>query len=403
MARSDVIIVGAGITGATLALGLALEADLRVVLVDRQGPAEFPEQPATRVSALGLAAERVLSRLGVWQALPRERVSPYRNMQIWDAGSSGQLQFDAAEVGEPQLGHIIENDLLVHCLHTRITETDLVSTHLGETPERIICRGDAIRLRLQSGEEIGAMLVVGADGGSSWVREQLDIGVHIHEYHQQGIVCRVSTGQPHRETAWQRFLPTGPVAVLPLADGTSSIVWSAEEDRAHKLIDMDAKEFELQLRDALEGRLGDISLLSPRHGFPLVSARVDDYIGVRAALVGDAAHRVHPLAGQGANLGLKDVATLIEVVSRARNESRDIGARPVLRRYERRRKAENATVDLLMSALKMAFGDRPGLPGAIRGPGMNILNSVSAVKALMARHAMGIAGDVPQMIDELRQ
>jgi 2-octaprenylphenol hydroxylase len=400
MSRNDVVIVGAGITGASLALGLALVAKQRIVLVDHEAPAAYSEGPGNRVSALGLAAERVLTRIGVWQELPADRVSPYRHMQIWDAGSSGQLDFDAAEIGESHLGHIIENDLLVHHLHLRIRDTDLVSSRLGETPVAISYRHDAIGLRLESGEEIEASLLVGADGGQSWVRTQLDISTRTHEYHQLGIVCRIATGSAHRETAWQRFLPTGPVAVLPLADGASSIVWSADEERARELLDMDAEEFVVQLRDALEGRLGNITLLGSRQAFPLKSTRVDHYIAERVALVGDAAHRVHPLAGQGANLGLKDVATLVDVVEAAAAVSRDIGVRQVLRRYERWRKTENSATDLLMSALNIAFDGRRGVPGLIRGPGMNMLNRASGIKALMARYAMGVAGDLPKMIEE---
>ena len=399
MSGNDVIIVGAGITGASLALGLAGVANQRVVLVDRQCPDDSPDEIRSRVSALGLAAERVLSRVGAWQALPANRLSPYRNMEIRDAGSSGHLEFDAAEIGEPYLGNIVENHLLVNCLHAAIRDNDLVSARIGAVPSKISTGEEGVELTLEDGDVIEAALLVGADGGDSWVREELGISVSTHEYQQLGIVCRIETEYPHRETAWQRFLPTGPVAVLPMADGNSSIVWSVDKDRAQALLELDNAAFEAELRAALGGWLGDTRLLDSRLAFPLKSTRVKQYITGRVALVGDAAHRVHPLAGQGANLGLKDVAALIEVVQSAAEESRDIGHRLVLRRYERWRKTENMAVDLLMSVLKTAFGSGVGLPGAIRGPGMSMLNSVGGIKNLLARHAMGIAGDLPRMID----
>jgi 2-octaprenylphenol hydroxylase len=402
MSRPDVVIVGAGITGASLALGLARVANQRVVLVDHRIPDESSEDVHSRVSALGLAAERVLSAIGVWQSLPAARLSPYRRMEIWDEGSSGRLEFDAAEIGEPHLGHIIENHLLLNHLHEAIGGTDLVSCRFGVEPSDISINEKGVKLGLEDDDVIEAALLVGADGGDSWVREELDISASTHEYQQLGIVCRIHTEFPHRKTAWQRFLATGPVAVLPMADGNSSIVWSADERKAQALLDLDESEFEAELGAALDGRLGEINLLDSRLAFPLKSMRVDQYITSRVVLVGDAAHRVHPLAGQGANLGLKDVAALTEVVQSADEDSRDIGNRLVLRQYERWRKTENTTVDFLMSALQKAFGSNHGIPGSIRGPAMNTLNSANSIKNLMARHAMGISGDLPRMIDPYR-
>lgn len=394
MSERDVVIIGAGMVGATLANALA-RREFRIAVIDTGNPpAVDHSRYDLRVSALGRAAECVFRNLGVWPAISAQRVSPFRKMVVWDAGSEGAITFDAAEVGEPQLGHIVENSLVADALHQQLGSYPNATVLWATEVEKIIPCRDSITIRYKGGEYT-AYLVVGADGAGSWVRKHLGIGSRATDYDQRAIVAQVHTTRSHERTAWQRFLPTGPLAFLPLADGSCSIVWSCDRPLADELMTLTDGAFTQRLEQSFEFRLGSISQIGVRKWFPLSRSYVEDYIADRCALIGDAAHTVHPLAGQGANLGIADAATLSEVLAGA--GGRDCGTRSVLRRYERWRKGENMLMMNAVHGLQRLFQARFVPIRHLRGLGLRLTDASSPVKQLIVSRAMGLSGDLPEL------
>ncbi len=393
----DVLIAGAGMVGATLACALG-DTPLRVGVVDRARPAPgVAADYDLRVSAFTRASERIFRALGAWDGMCARRVSPFREMQVWDAGGDGTVHFDCAEVGEPHLGHIIENNVVVAALLERLQRFANVALRCPAEIAALGDTGDAIAVTLKSGEMLRTRLLVGADGARSQVREFAGIDSRGWSYGQQAIVATVTTALPHRATAWQRFLSTGPLAFLPLADGSCSIVWSNDNAQAELLMQLDTDAFRSQLQSAFAARLGEITAVGPRAAFALRLSHADRYVDQRVALAGDAAHTVHPLAGQGANLGLADAATLAEVVLDAVQAGRDIGARSVLRRYERWRKGDNLAMLGAMDGFKRLFGNDLAPARSLRNLGLTLTDAATPVKNLIVRRAMGLAGDLPRL------
>lgn len=393
----DVLIAGAGMVGATLACALG-DTPLRVGLIDRAQPVRVVgAEYDLRVSAFTRASERIFRALGAWDGMVARRVSPFREMQVWDAGGDGAIHFDCAEVGEPHLGHIIENNVVVAALLERLERFTNVAL-LCPAEIAGLSDGDAaIGATLKSGETLKTGLLVGADGARSLVREFAGIESRGWSYRQQAIVATVTTALPHRATAWQRFLPTGPLAFLPLADGSCSIVWSNDSPQAELLMQLDADAFRSQLQSAFEARLGEVTAVGPRAAFTLRLSHADRYVDHRVALVGDAAHTVHPLAGQGANLGLADAAALAEVLLDAVQARKDIGARSVLRRYERWRKGDNLAMLGAMDGFKRLFGNNLAPARTLRNLALTLTDAATPVKNLIIRRAMGLEGDLPKL------
>ncbi len=395
--RVDVLIVGAGMIGATLACALSGHG-LRVVLLDKSMPdTEIPEKYDLRVSAIGLGSQRVFERLAVWSDIAGARISPFEHMFVWDAGSAGSIEFDAARIGVPYLGHIIENRIISSALVRRLAhQPDVVLrypapvTDITAGPNRIVAR--------LADRDIEADLLVGADGSSSTVRCLLGIPARSDSYAQSAIVAYVETELPHRRTAWQRFLPSGPLAFLPLADGASSIVWSVDQPLAERLLGMSDAEFAAELERAFEQRLGRIVSVGPRQAFPLRRVNAISDVGPRSVLIGDAAHTVHPLAGQGANLGIADAAALAEVLVAAHRRGRDIGGAPVLRHYARWRKSENGLMLDALHGLKSLFGAQAGLIRGLRGVGLTLTDRSGPLKNAIIRRAVGVSGDLPRLV-----
>lgn len=377
-------------------------ADIAVTVLDVREPPGFDPQGdyRPRVSAISRASARVLEAAGAWGDISRARVSPYRKMCVWDAGyprgAAGTIRFDAADLGEPDLGHIVENDLIQHALIERLRQSPYVNLEFPARARAIISDADRVTVELEDGETIAARLVVGADGSASPTRQMLGIGTKGRSYDQAAVVCHIATERPHRHTAWQRFLPDGPIALLPLADGRSSVVWSTLPDRAEQLVAMDTGEFMEELTAASDGALGRVISAGRRYAFPLRMQHADTYIGRRGVLVGDAAHTVHPLAGQGVNLGLLDAATLAELVIDAVSEGGDPGDRGVLRRYERWRKGENLAAAHGIDAIGRLFRQQGPVVSMVRRVGVAVVDGAPMVKKEIVRRAMGITGDLPK-------
>ncbi len=397
--RFDVAIAGGGMVGAALALALGRQG-MRVAVLERHAPQRQwpPGEIANRVSALSRASQRILEHLAAWPRMVELGVSPYEAMYVWDAGGHGHIRFDAADLGEPDLGHIVENRVIRLALWEGLEALDTVEILCPAEIRDFHLQGeDAMRIHLAEGPPLDAALLAAADGRDSWVRERAGIPTQGWGYDQQALVANVVHERPHQATAWQRFLPTGPLAFLPLADGRSSIVWSTSPQHARELLEMEAEAFHAALGAAFEYRLGEITASGPRAAFPLRLQHATRYIAPRLALVGDAAHAIHPLAGQGVNLGLLDAAQLAETLTATRYRHRDLGGEPALRRYERARKGDNLAMLAAMDLFKRLFGnDLPPLRLA-RNLGLDLADRAGPLKHLLIRRAMGLAGDLPAL------
>ncbi|MDX1732902.1 MAG: UbiH/UbiF/VisC/COQ6 family ubiquinone biosynthesis hydroxylase [Halioglobus sp.] len=399
--RHDVVIVGAGIAGASLALALA-DRGLRIALVEARplAPPPLPEAAGlrdfdARVSALTPRSRDLLRQLGAWEAIENYRYCPYHHMTVWDAEGTGLIEFDRAEVDAPALGFIVENRAIVHALLHRAQQSRDIEL-LGGAALLACTRGDDSSqvIELEGGGELVTDLLVAADGAQSRVRQLMNFRTREWDYGHHALVATVETARTHDDTAWQRFMPTGPLALLPLQarDGRNfcSIVWSLQEDRAQDILALDDAAFCAALTEASESRLGTVLASSPRHAFPLRQRHAVDYVQPGVALVGDAAHTIHPLAGQGINLGLQDGAVLADEIIRGGANGVSPGQLQLLRRYQRRRKGENLLMMGAMDGFKRLF-EEPALPVRwLRSVGMRSVDRMAPVKQQLMRHAMGI-------------
>ena len=386
----DVVIAGGGLVGLSLAAVLG-KADFQVAVLEaRQADFDWPEGSVDlRVYAITRASQELFIDAGVWPAV-QAKAAPFREMRVWDAGGSGDIHFDSAELGEPCLGHILESRVIEKALLDVVADLPGVNLFCPARMKAFEDQGDRQQVELQDGRLLGAKLLVGADGKDSLVRGYAGIHAMASDYCQQGLVAVVSTRFPHAETAWQRFLPSGPLAFLPLTDGRCSIVWSADSDEARRLMELDDAGFCAALGEAFDYRLGEVLDCGERLLFPLRRQYAERYVVPRLALVGDASHVVHPLAGQGVNLGLKDVRELADTLLRARERERDIGSLPVLRRYERARKGDNMTTMLVMDGFKHLFGSRIAPLRWARNLGLNLVDAAPPLKNQIMRAAMGL-------------
>jgi 2-octaprenylphenol hydroxylase len=400
----DVIIVGAGVIGvvmASLLLARKLSTAGRVAVVAEHFAAAPPSGADwdLRVFAMSRASERLLKVCGIWNLLPASRVFPYERMCVWDAGGtptgSGSLTFDCAEIGEPNLGHIVDGRALQwQCLQAARAAGVLL---IEGTVETVRAGEDDVTLHLSDGRELRGTLLAAADGTESKTRELLGIDTAGHAYHQDALVAHVQTARGHANTAWQRFLNTGPVAFLPLNDGRCSIVWSVARSKAGLLRAMDPEGFGAALTEASGGALGQCTLTTKLATFPLKLQYALDYARPRAVLLGDAAHVVHPLAGQGLNLGLLDCAALSQVLSKAGGVE-NYGEPKHLRRYERWRRSENGVAAAALDGLERIFSNSDLLSMGLRGAGLGAVARMPFLKRGFARRALGLAGDLPEFL-----
>lgn len=394
----DIIIVGGGMVGLTLACALG-NTDLKIAVIESHEPKDVltSSEYGLRVSAISRASQQVFTHIGAWQHMLERRVSPYEHMHVWDATGDGQIHFSATDLGADVLGHIVENNVVQYSLLKSLLTFQHISWLCPRSIEHIECQGDSNRVTLNNGDELTAKLLVGADGAHSRVRDAA--GIHLEEspYQQKGVVSVVASTKHHQYTAWQRFLPTGPLAFLPLADGRCSIVWSATDAEADRLLALNANDFCRELEQAFEFTLGAVKSIGERAAFPLIRRHVEHYVAPGVALIGDAAHTIHPLAGQGVNLGVLDAASLAQVINEAVCERRDFAGMSVLRKFERWRRGENTLMMHSMSGFKSLFSNDNSALSFIRNAGLNLVNGMPPVKNILMRRAMGLEGDLPEL------
>jgi 2-octaprenyl-3-methyl-6-methoxy-1,4-benzoquinol hydroxylase len=394
--QRDVAIVGGGVVGCTAALALA-KLGLDVALIEAQPPPVWrADAPDLRVYAFAPDNAALLGGLGVWTRIVAARAQPYRHMRVWDAGGDGMLQLDADAFGRRELGWIVEHGLLVDRLSAALPAAG-VRLHCPARVDALERDADGVRLRLDDGSRVEARIALAADGPQSSLRTLAGIAVQRHDYGQRGLVAYVETAQPHRDTAWQRFLPSGPLALLPCAAGglegrsghVGSIVWTLPDAEAARLQALGEDAFDTALTRAFDAHLGDMRLRSRRADFPLRRQLAQQLHQDRVLVLGDAAHVVHPLAGQGVNLGLRDVAALRDSIAQAQARRADWSSPARLARWARARRSDNAVAAHAFDAINRVFSNDGVAATLLRGRLLGMGGRLPPLAHLLWRHASG--------------
>ena len=401
MKEYDVIIVGAGMVGAGMACFLSetskvgSRSPIKIAVVEAIAAQPFTNDNFDpRVAAITEKSRQCLDRCDVWSSIEKSRVSPYLSMNVWDAESTGRISFDCDQIRRPNLGHIVESRVIVSALLEKIAEHDHVDLIC---PAKIIDyrrNKNNIMIDLDGTRSLSAKLLIGADGGSSKVRDHFGFKLKEWDYQQEAIVSTIRTEKPNERTAWQSFTAKGPLAFLPLNDKDNlqhcSLVWSQDSPTAQELMSLDDKNFCDALTVASESCLGKILSIDKRFSFPLIQRHAAEYAQSRVVLVGDAAHTIHPLAGQGVNLGFSDIEVLVDEIQRAWSRDIDIGNIAVLSRYQRRRKPENLAMMALMEGFKRLFANDRLSIRLLRSLGMSKLDDLNFLKTAIIKKAMGV-------------
>lgn len=407
--RYQIVIVGGGMVGSALAVALA-NSDISIALIEPNEAQQPPQTDLasdnssnkesscadfdTRVSAITAQSEALLMKLGIWNLISEQRKSPYQGMTVWDADGTGEVNFNASELHVPCLGTIVENREIVWALQQRVEQANNI-TVIRDTVSYIDNQDEQgfTPVFLALGKTLKAELLVGADGALSQVKQWGEFANCEWDYEHQALVATIELEQTHQATAWQRFRSEGPLALLPLAaanDKTCSIVWSTNEEECQQLLALDEEAFCQQLGLAFEYRLGKVLKVGPRAAFPLRQRHAKNYVVAGIALVGDAAHTIHPLAGQGVNLGFKDVAALSEELLRGNKAGIALGELNLLQRYQRRRQGDNLLMMGAMEGFKRLFAAEQPMIRLLRNQGMRLFNRASAVKQHIVMQAMGL-------------
>jgi len=393
-----IVIAGAGIVGLTLGALLrrvGTRGALRISIIDANSKPDysFDRDIELRVSAISAGSRDILDEAGAWRFVAPDRICPYADMKVWEASGAVEgpetLLFSAADYALPELGHIVENKLLQDALLSALSGGGQ-NVRFDTTIRTVAELGERYRVELSDGDELDCDLLVGADGGASFVRKQSGITVRGWSYQQTAVVTHLVPELPHDNTAWQRFLPEGPIALLPLEDGRVSTVWSTAPDTARQAMDWDDDELGDALSQASDHVLGRLTPAAGRATFPLRAQHARQYVKPGLALIGDAAHSVHPLAGQGANLGIADAACLAAVLEQAIAASESIGDYRVLRRYERKRKSANLSMLYFIDGLNRLYARKHPLLLALRSTGMRLFNRSGPIRDYAVRVALGL-------------
>lgn len=399
------LIVGGGLVGLTLALAIRKQSSLTVAIADTSPITELSKQPELRVSAINSASQQIFENLDVWSLIEAQRLQPYQHMHIWDKAGYGKLDFDLSDVNDltqaQQIGAIVENKVIRNALWQK-AQQDGGITFFTEEPISTVGVGDSeVFASFASNPPIIAKLLVGADGANSWVRNKMNMAITFRDYDHHAIVGTVKCSLKHQNTAWQVFLPTGPLAFLPLYDSDlCSIVWSTSPQEAKRLGTLSAEDFSKELTAAADGKLGTIDLVSETGTFPLTMRLAQEFVKERVALVGDAAHTIHPLAGQGVNLGLLDAVALAQTFAEHINDKQSKNAwdsLACLNQYARWRKSEATEMVAAMESIKQVFTPQELPVQIIRGLGMQILNAIKPAKNIMIKQALGYKGQLPKL------
>lgn len=396
----DIAVVGAGMVGASAASLLA-RSGFSVAIIDRHEPRPFDpsEEVGLRVSAFSPGSADILAEAGAWRQVERQRHCPYRRMAVEDRDETSALEFNAVEFGLERLGTIVENDLVQWSLWQSLLAMGGVEVFCPDQVADLEYQDEGLVVSLESGSNIACSLLVAADGANSGIRKRLGIRQTHWEYGQRGLVAVVQTSTPNPGLAWQRFLEGGPLAFLPLQDGSSSIVWSLPEAEALRLLELDEAAFLAELDYAVSGGENHwpdkLTACGPRAAFPLTMRLSECYSASRAALIGDAAHVVHPLAGQGVNLGLLDAAGLVEVLVGARNRKLDFASEKTLEKFGRWRRSEAEVMARGMHGIKGLF--IPEELGPLRRLGIGLISRSWTAKEAFIKRATGRNHNAPAL------
>ena len=399
MQSVDVAIVGGGMVGLAVACGLQ-GSGLRVAVLEQRVPeplaADAP--PQLRVSAINAASEKLLTRLGVWQDILSRRASCYHGMEVWDKDSFGHISFDDQSMGYNHLGHIVENSVIHYALWNKAQQSSDITLLAPAELQQVAWGENETFLTLKDGSMLTARLVIGADGANSWLRNKADIPLTFWDYQHHALVATIRTEEPHDAVARQVFHGEGILAFLPLSDPyLCSIVWSLSPEEALRMQQASEDEFNRALNIAFDNRLGLCKVESERLVFPLTGRYARQFAAHRLALVGDAAHTIHPLAGQGVNLGFMDAAELIAELKRLHRQGKDIGQYIYLRRYERSRKHSAALMLAGMQGFLDLFSGANPAKKLLRDIGLKLADTLPGVKPQLIRQAMGL-NDLPEWL-----
>jgi 2-octaprenylphenol hydroxylase len=403
----DVIVAGAGLVGAAFASLLAQTEEgrnLRIAIIEAQPFSGYlpDNQFDPRVVALTEVSRKMLADIGIWQSIVEHRACPYTHMSVWDSEGTGFIEFDCREIHTPNIGHIVENSTIVGQLQEKIRTLPNIEmicpAKVSGVTKLLDTEQSSVLVTLDTGDQLIGQLLAAADGAISNVRQLCNFELNEQPYGHKAIVATIRCEKPHQFTARQWFSPTGPLAFLPLSNGDAnnkkqnhiSIVWSQQDNRADELMALDNGVFCQALSQASDAVLGAVTETSQRVCFPLSQRHAANYVQSSIALLGDAAHTIHPLAGQGVNLGFKDVMTLVEELQRACQRKLPLGNIDVLERYQRRRRPDNMATMLAMKGFKELFASDNLMVRLLRNEGMSLLNRAEPIKKKLIRQAMGL-------------
>lgn len=392
----DVLIIGGGMVGATLGCALG-GSPLRVAVLEDAPPPEFsPDQPHDlRVSAVSVASASILKTVGAWQGVTARRCCPFRRMRVWEA--AGDVEFRSEDINEPVLGHIVENRVVQLAVLDRLKDFANVDLLCPVKTRKIDYAASGTVVELEDGRTLKGRLLIAADGGYSRVRQVAGMGVSGWDYSQHALVLTVDTGYGQQDITWQRFVPAGPQAFLPLDGPHASLVWYNTPDEVKRLKALDDADLLRALRETFPDCLGEITAITAKGSFPLKRQHALNYTKEGVALIGDAAHMIHPLAGQGVNIGLLDAAALAQTLIEARRKGKDIGSAKTLQDYEAMRRSNNLVMMTTMDLFYRVFGTASAPLRLARNLGLGLAERIKPAKKLAMRYAMGLGGQLPKL------